>query len=350
MTVLKPEKCSVCALPFSNIVIVDGRRRNFCSGCGHSERIDKEPFDYGNFAMGSTGSYDARLQSQAQFILPHLKPGTRAIEIGCADGGLGKHLKKLHDFSRYEGVEMSPARTLAAQCLDAVHAEPIEDLVATGKIERGQFDLALASHLIEHLDEPGSLIDGMSACLAPDGLIFLEAPNRSGHPLITYDDNQSHWHFFSVASLSRLLVDRGFHCIAIATGARLDARYPDSIRLIASRRLAPADSPFLSDSPHLAGSESVVVWGAGGMVSQVLAQHFDPKRIAYFVDRDPGKWGRNCLGAEIRSPEVLRSDPGRLVVIASIEMETAIRQQIDSEFSDCRLDVKGIADLLDKMS
>ena len=341
------QTCSVCRAPFKRIVTITGLRRSNCEACGHSERIDIERFDYVNHAMGLSGVATDRLTSQADFLAPHLRTGLRAIEIGCASGDLAEALRARVSFARYDGVEFSPSRAAAMKRLDHVYDRPLDELISSGKVERAAYDLALASHCLEHVEDPGALIDAMRDALAPDGALFIEVPNRSGHPRFAFDDNRSHLHFFSVASLSRLLIDRGFQIEAAMTGARFDARYVDSIRAVARRPAGAGVVRLLSDDPALAGVDQVAVWGAGRMVDEVLAHVFDAARIAYFVDRDPAKQGGALLGKPIVAPAALREDSGRVVLINSLEMEPAIRAQIAADFGDLKLRVIGIAQLME---
>jgi 2-polyprenyl-3-methyl-5-hydroxy-6-metoxy-1,4-benzoquinol methylase len=339
-------RCSVCAHPFDNVVVISALRRSECA-CGHSERIDVETFDYINVEMGVSGIDADRLRSQADFISRNLKPGLRALEVGCATGALSSALRERCDFSRYHGVEFSPARIEALKHLDAVHDRPLAKLIADGTISPASYDLAIASHCLEHVDDPGALIDSMTEALCSDGALFIEVPNGPGHPHLPFDDNRSHLHFFSVASLSRLLIDRGFQIAAMETGARFDARYVDSQRVIARRpSKQPPGEYFLSDHSKLAGVGKVVVWGAGKMTEELLAHFFDPSRIAYFIDRDPAKQGGTRMGAPVRAPGALRHDPGIVVLVNSLEMERKIREQIASELGDLNLRVVGVSELL----
>ncbi len=343
-----PTHCSVCGSLFSEILDFGGRRRSQCRTCGHSERIDIESFDYSAFGMGSTGATQERLRAQAGFVNRYLPSSARVLELGCAAGSLARALRERHQFERYDGVEISPSRLEAMKVLDHVFDKPLAELAQQGAIQPRSYNFAVASHFLEHLDDPGAAIDTLLGVLSDDGAIFIEVPNRSGNALLPLDDNLSHIHFFSVSSLSRLLIDRGLQIAAAETGAKLDARYSDSLRVVARRDAPLADfATVLSDHPALAGAGEIVIWGAGGMTDELLAHYFDPTRIAYFVDRDASKHGSTRLGAKVCCPDALKSDPNRLVLINSIEMEPLIRRQIDAEYADLGLQVIGVGSLLE---
>ena len=340
--------CAACEAPDPEIVMIGGLRRTSCRCCHHSQRIDVEPFDYTGFAMGGTGLSAERLAAQADFVATRLGDGARALEIGCAAGDLAQALRRRKTFAAYDGVELSPARDLAAKRLDHVFAKPLEDLLTSGAIAAASYDIVLASHCLEHLDDPSATIAAMQHAMKPDGLVFLETPNRSGHARLPFDDNHSHLHFFGASSLTRLMARHGLEAIAVETGARLDARYSDCLRVLARRHALPAaDATLLSSHPALSGVDKLVVWGAGRMVDEMLAPFFDPAQIAFFVDTDVRKQGSLRLGARVRDPSALETGSPWVVLINSLESESAIRAEIAAHHRATVARVIGIAELLD---
>jgi SAM-dependent methyltransferase len=340
--------CAACEAADPEVLVIGGLRRTSCHLCHHSQRIDIEPFDYASFAMGGTGLAPERLAGQADFIAARLNDGARALEIGCAAGDLAQALRQRRSFASYDGVEFSPARERAATRLDHVYSVPLETLLSSEIIEPASYDIVLSSHCLEHLDDPSAMIAAMRRALKPDGMIFAETPNRSGHSRLPFDDNRSHIHFFSVLSLTRLLARHDFEVIAAETGARLDARYSDSLRVLAKIREVPkADARLLSNHPSLASVDKVVIWGAGRMVEEILDHYFDPARINFFIDKDARKHGTRRLGAPVRGPEALDEGSSWTVLINSLEMESQIRADIDKNYRAHVGRVIGIAELLE---
>ena len=340
--------CAACEATDPEIVVIGGLRRTSCRHCHHSQRIDIEPFDYTRVAMGSTGIAAERLKGQADFIVTRLSDAARALEIGCAAGDLAQALRERRSFATYDGVELSPARQRAAERLDHVFDAPLQSLLASGSIEEASYDVVLSSHCLEHLDDPSATIAAMRRALKPDGLMFIETPNRSGHARLPFDDNRSHIHFFGVLSLTRLLARHGLETVAVETGARLDARYSDSVRVLARAHAAPVvESRLLSDHPKLAGVDKFVVWGAGRMVEEMLEHYFDPQRIAFFIDKDERKHGTLRFGAPVRGPDALAQGANWIVLVNSLEMESAIRAEIAATHSARVARVVSVSELLD---
>jgi hypothetical protein len=103
-------RCAVCGNDRLQVTVIDGLSRGACSVCQHSQRLAYEKFDYTAFATRATGTSAETLQSQVNFILPHLQAGTSGLELGCAAGNLASALKNKHTFARFDGLEPSPAK------------------------------------------------------------------------------------------------------------------------------------------------------------------------------------------------------------------------------------------------
>jgi len=82
---------------------------------------------------------------------------------------------------------------------------------------------------------------------------------------------------------------------------------------------------------HLAGRNSVAVWGAG-KEGKALARHLvrNGIRITRFVDIDPRKIGGQVLGAPVVPPEELTREEYLLVAVGAPGARAQIRQYLDS--------------------
>jgi len=346
-----PIVCAACEFSEPDIVSIGGLQRTSCRCCGHSQRLDIQPFDYRSFAMGQTGLAQQRLETQASFIMSHLSEGARVLEVGCAAGDLARELRRHGSFSSYHGVEISPARQRATKVLDRVFAKPLEALLDAGEIQETDYDIVLSSHHLEHIEQPFATIQTMTRAMKPRGLLFLETPNRSGHALLPFDDNRAHIHFFCASSLTRLLSRCGLETMSLETGVRHDARYQDCLRVMArfAAGVSELHGSLLSHAAELEGLSDLVVWGAGRMVDEMLAHYFDPSQIAFFVDNDTRKHGGIRLGAPVCSPDVLEKGSNWCVLVNSIEMENSIRQEISTRFGARVGRVIGVSELLDRL-
>jgi SAM-dependent methyltransferase len=295
--------------------------------------------------MCSLGTSPERLENQIRFFGPFAPPGAVVLEIGCATGELAAAARERLPISRYEAIELSPAADIARTRLDMLHTRPLAELIAGDGI-REPFDLVLMSHVLEHLEDPAAEIAAITRVMKSEAALFLEVPNGAGNRHLPIDDNRSHLHFFGAASLTALLARAGLETVASATGARLDARYADSLQVVARRFRPPRWSRnLLSDRPELAGPEGLVVWGAGSLAEEVLANFFDVGRIDFFIDRDTAKQGQSCLGRMVRAPESLGKAP-RTILVNSIDFADQIVGDITQRFPDVPHRLVRIGDLL----
>jgi len=321
------ETCIVCSgRAVATLTSAIGERA-YCETCFHGWRTDEPVYAYSNTAMCSLGTSRERLDSQIRFFAPFARPSAKVLEIGCATGELAAATRARLAIGRYDAIELSPAGEQARARVDHLHTAPLRDLLARGEIGT-RYDLILMSHVLEHISDPVAELAAMKSILADDGVIFLEVPNGGGHRRLPIDDNRSHLHFFSATSLTRMLANEGLETIAAATDVRLDARYADSLQVMARAFALPTWSrTMLSDHPALEGLNDIVVWGAGSLADELLANFFDPARIDFFIDRNPVKAGTTCLGRPVRGPEALGDAP-RTVLINSIDFAEAISQDI----------------------
>jgi SAM-dependent methyltransferase len=134
----------------------------------------------------------------------------RIIDIGCATGTL---LEKLRERGwNCTGVEISPSAEYAQKNrrLD-VRSTPFEKC----GFPDGSFDVLLASHLIEHLNDPSLFVSEAYRALGAAGRIYITTPNIAGFQARLFRGRWrsaifDHLYLFSLRTLSRLLEKHGF--------------------------------------------------------------------------------------------------------------------------------------------
>jgi 2-polyprenyl-3-methyl-5-hydroxy-6-metoxy-1,4-benzoquinol methylase len=137
--------------------------------------------------------------------------GARLLDLGCAIGSLLALLRERG--WETTGVEISGPEAnycRRERCLD-VRSLPLKE----NNFCADHFDVVLASHLIEHLNDPAALIREVHRILKPGGRFFVTTPNISGFQARLFRGRWrsaifDHLYLFSKKTLSKLLKENGF--------------------------------------------------------------------------------------------------------------------------------------------
>jgi 2-polyprenyl-3-methyl-5-hydroxy-6-metoxy-1,4-benzoquinol methylase len=160
---------------------------------------------------------DARFFKLEKTLLTHHRAGASVLDIGCATGSLLYYLGQRG--WHVTGVEISPCAEYAKKerKLD-IRSVPLEE----NKFADSSFDVVLASHLIEHLNNPQSFLTETYRILKKDGRVFITTPNISGFQARLYKGRWrsaifDHLYLFSAKTLSKMLKNTGFKIEKICT-------------------------------------------------------------------------------------------------------------------------------------
>jgi 2-polyprenyl-3-methyl-5-hydroxy-6-metoxy-1,4-benzoquinol methylase len=108
-------------------------------------------------------------------LLPFIDPDAKSIlEIGCGEGSLGA-LVKQRQKCRYVGVEIDrDAAAVAGPRLDDVYCGDVNEIM---EILEEHFDVIVCSEIVEHIEDPWSLLMGLRRVCRPGGRIVMSVPN-----------------------------------------------------------------------------------------------------------------------------------------------------------------------------
>jgi SAM-dependent methyltransferase len=189
----------------------------------------------------------------------HLVPaGSRVLDIGCATGYLAQALGERKG-CRVTGIEVDAeaARRAAASC-ERIFVGDVEAprvLAQAGGLMAaacGGFGAIIMADVLEHLRRPDELLPRLRALLAPEGLLLLSVPNvahftvRKELLLGRFERTErgildrSHRHFFTLASLRRLLDSSGYAVEHLDISFSMPGKLTSALRLLgpAYRRVA----------------------------------------------------------------------------------------------------------------
>lgn len=145
--------------------------------------------------------------------------GKKILDIGCGDGTMGKVLKEKGAI--FFGTDISKkAVEKAAHVLDKAFVLDVEggDL----SVIDGDFDVVIASEVIEHLFDPKNFLLNLKSRMKKDSALILTTPNflmwtnRIKMLLGKFEYaetgflDEGHIHFFTYDSLKKLLALTGF--------------------------------------------------------------------------------------------------------------------------------------------
>lgn len=101
------------------------------------------------------------------------------LEIGTGAGFFLDFAREAFPESRFSGVEYDD-RLLAETACRAPHANLIQGNAETFDLGDGRFDLVVSFQVIEHLYNPGAMLDNVRRHLKPGGVFLVTTPNLSG--------------------------------------------------------------------------------------------------------------------------------------------------------------------------
>jgi SAM-dependent methyltransferase len=158
-------------------------------------------------------------------LLPYIPDDCRAIvEIGCGEAPLGAAIKARQK-SRVVGIELDPdAAAVARKRIDSVYCGDVRHILS---ILDERFDCIVASEIIEHVDDPWSLLAEVRRIATPRGRLVISIPNAANVSLIgdllagrldyTYLGLAcvGHLRFFTRKSIEEMLTIAGWHLVAM---------------------------------------------------------------------------------------------------------------------------------------
>lgn len=294
-----------------------------CLGCGHRWRTALHRPDYAALAgrtVADAGDLARRLAERLAFI-GRVPAGSTVLEVGCAEGHLGRALRARAPGVKLVGVEPSPDAAAARGHFDAVHQASFAAALLDGR----SFERVLCFHVLEHLPDPLAACLDFRGATSAGGRVVIEVPNGSGHTLLSWDRNPEHLQFFSVGSLACVLARAGLEPSRLQTGGFESPPYADCLR-VEARPTVAASERAAAWPRRLAArlKPGDVVWGAGGDFENYVRPWLAALAPAFIVDSDRARQGSPVDGVAVRDPSALAGLPTARVLVASYRFEAQI--------------------------
>lgn len=238
---MKNTKCIVCNSSKYDVVdfvpnhTINLRKKSFsrditnviCKNCGliyNNPKLDKHELKelYSELAISSNNSKNCIIpiskieKEQFKFILKYFPKSkiknSTILDVGCS---FGNFLKLFYDLGgKVFGIEPSISDASYAKKIN--HVKIIQNFFETTKNSIEKFDFISILYVLEHVEDPFTILSKIYQNLKPDGLLFLEVPD-STKPFIGLDPFFTIGHFFSFTPVTlKYFLDKcGFEIIKI---------------------------------------------------------------------------------------------------------------------------------------
>lgn len=124
--------------------------------------------------------YETREDYLIEFM--GLKGNEKIIDIGCGSGTFSRALAKKYPKAQITGVDISEhainfARRKNAKEANIGNLDFISASISAIPVKNGSFDVAIVSHLIEHVENPENDLKEVNRILKRNGVLILTTPN-----------------------------------------------------------------------------------------------------------------------------------------------------------------------------
>jgi 2-polyprenyl-3-methyl-5-hydroxy-6-metoxy-1,4-benzoquinol methylase len=182
------------------------------------------------------------LRLRRAFLLSHIDPLSRVLDVGCGEGRFSAELAQAGMTVVGVDVAEEPLRRARARhpLLD-LRIVPAED---RWPLAAASFDVVWAGETIEHIADTGGWLSEVRRVLRPGGRLLLSTPAHGRLTMLWcalsgrafdahFDPRSDHLRFYTRRTLERLLADLGFADIEVR-----EAGGPPGVRrlLLASAR------------------------------------------------------------------------------------------------------------------
>jgi 2-polyprenyl-3-methyl-5-hydroxy-6-metoxy-1,4-benzoquinol methylase len=169
--------------------------------------------------------------------------GKRVLHLGCVGFTDCPSQEKIANARQSLHQQLTEVSDCVGIDLDRITVENLQRMgifhnLRVGNVERLQelegelapFDLVVAADIIEHLSNPGMMLDGVKKFLKPDGQLIVSTPNAMGllahlrHCVGRFREGSQHVLCFNALTLAQLLERHGYEVIATHACRQREAR------------------------------------------------------------------------------------------------------------------------------
>ena len=308
-----------------------------CLDCGHVYNMDfrysEVPYSEKPNLMFNRGQiWTTHLVQTADLLLSYLPMGGTAIEIGCGEGHLLRHMAAKRRDGRFIGFDPN-----ASFSTDGRFMGRSEYFVPAQHIETLQPDLIVCRHVIEHLLNPLGFLQSIQFYASRFNLrtrVYVETPcvDRALENSRIVDFYYEHYSHFTTSSFTRMvqktsheidLLTHNYNREVISGIFRVGCQHgwieiDNQTTDFRTQASISEDLIAIQLEQILAQNKSIAVWGGTGKAAVFINRYrLDAGRFPCVVDSDPEKVGTYVpgQGQEIKSRDHLLDNPVDVVII-----------------------------------
>lgn len=160
-----------------------------------------------------------------EWMIDDISPKATLLDFGCSTGYFGEIIKRLKQAKVY-GIELSDDVKQAAKVLDGVYSFDLDGDWPEAVYER-TYDCLFMGDILEHLKNPGLVLDKSLKLLKKNGKIFVSTPNVAHISTrlelmlgnFTYETmgilDNTHLKYFTLNSFTNMANDAGYKITSV---------------------------------------------------------------------------------------------------------------------------------------
>ena len=245
------------------------------------------------------------VNSRLDFILERCQ-GKKVLHLGCANErflekklkeGLLTHLRLKKVAREVWGVDINQEgiRMLKDLGLDKLILADVEKIDEISEIKNQNFDLILATEIIEHLYNPGIFLKKIRNLFAPDTKMMISVPSSIQLTALEFSfrgyemTHPEHNFWFSFKTLSHLLMNLGYKINEVCTYSNIDIQSSITKKILKKMWKIIA-RPFGTSGEKEKNNldqtnESCLKFGFGiKLIFQIMARRFFYRLNPFFAD------------------------------------------------------------------
>jgi SAM-dependent methyltransferase len=273
----------------------------------------------------------------------------RALDVGCGHGVTLRAMAKAFPLWQLFGHELDDAKRAQLEAIE--HFERLY----TGSLDgiEGRFGFVSMIHSLEHFVEPLATLRSLHDIVEPDGNLFVEVCNVEENPFdLLVADHLTH---FAPHTLAHAAARAGFDVLRVET-----AWVKKELSMLARRASPAGEMVEPADGRGVLATMAANVRWLGGLISKAREAATDcaafgifgtsiagtwlgsvlADKVAFFVDEDPNRIGREFMGKPIVGPDAIPAGASVYLALAPVLAE-AIGRRLSAANSQVRYVLPG---------